>query len=54
MALRGGDCPRRARPDPLHWAARSNYHSVIIEALLEAGADATTLDAKGKTPWDYA
>ncbi len=47
------ECPRRIRPDPLHWVAKYGFRRATITALLEVGADATTLDAKGKTPWDY-
>ena len=38
----------------LHIAARYNGNPAIVEALLEAGAEATARDNPGKTPWDYA
>ncbi len=39
---------------PLHHAAQRADDPAIIEALLNAGADATARDPDGKTPWDYA
>ena len=39
---------------PLHLAARFSANPAIITALLDAGADTTTQDNRGKTPWDYA
>ena len=40
---------------PLHWAADcSSCNLGIFEALLSAGADATSEDEAGKTPWNFA
>ncbi len=39
---------------PLHAAARGTDDPAVIEALLEAGADASAQDGKGMTPWHYA
>ena len=40
---------------PLHWAANcSSCNSGILEALLSAGADATSEDETGQTPWNLA
>ena len=47
------DSRNRRNSTPLHLAVRFN-EPAVIEALLDAGADATARDAEGKTPWDYA
>ena len=39
---------------PLHAAARGTDDPDVIEALLEAGADASAQDGEGMTPWHYA
>ena len=40
---------------PLHLAADcSSCNLGIVEALLSAGADATSEDEAGKTPWNFA
>ncbi len=39
---------------PLHAAARGTDDPAVVEALLEAGADASAQDGEGKTPWHYA
>ena len=39
---------------PLHNAARFNDKIVVIEVLLEAGADPKAITENGKTPWDFA
>ncbi|MCY4355607.1 MAG: hypothetical protein OXC09_12695 [Truepera sp.] len=38
---------------PLHWAVWFSDDPAAIEALLDAGADATARDLSGNTPWDY-
>ena len=42
-----------SRNTPLHLAVRFGHNPVVIEILLDAGADATAQDLAGKTPWDY-
>ena len=39
---------------PLHAAAEHNENPAVIEALLDAGADATARDDYGRIPYDYA
>ena len=40
---------------PLHWAVDcSSCNSGIVEALLSAGADATSEDESGQIPWNFA
>ena len=40
---------------PLHWAADCSFCNLgIVEALLNAGADSTSEDEAGKTPWKPA
>ena len=39
---------------PLHWAVTYDADLRIIEALVDAGADASARDDEGNTPWDYA
>ena len=38
----------------LHYAARYGKKAGVIEALLEAGADAKAKHLHGDTPWDLA
>ena len=38
----------------LHLAAWANGNPAIVEALLDAGADATVRGHEGNTPWDLA
>ena len=35
------------------WAAMRNDNPAVIQALLDAGADASTKNQSGKTAWDH-
>ena len=37
---------------PLMWAARTNENPEVLQALLDAGADATAINDDGDSAWD--
>jgi ankyrin repeat protein len=39
-------------PTPLMLAARNNENSEVVQALLDAGADATAKNEEGMAAWD--
>ena len=39
---------------PLHFAASRSANPAVVEALLDAGADASATDSQGRVPWEHA
>lgn len=55
--LKAGRDPNEQDPKgltALHWAARKTSDPVVIEVLLDAGANPRASSIAGRTPWDYA